>query len=383
MDALFELKRYEQLVSFLHAILAPTAPHQEYTPELQMDTSRLLQKLGYSDEHRTFDFISEASQAHIDLSNLVNDSEVPKDNLFMKTQIRNLSVITSMLLMKVMAEIKPVDHVEKYRLKVQYIEEDLKIFDALLGAYYMYGLVSGTITGNEEYEKASDVDNNSYGPGNPNRENLKKVHPYCKILMELKEQTASTVLKYASGNTFRPSEPSYNSFFKDCKHFTNSVLAAKSVEVVTTQLRSTITNLHESIRLNQQNREVINKVRTTVKEVASWLFSVQSFYKRIESTYSEAFPDLAKPLQASLSQITYSVTALSDFIKEMVVKIEQGSLLGNAVVNLMLFPNAIPKAEEREKHLNRFAATEFVQLLNRNVLETAQDEFAADIEGLE
>lgn len=136
-----------------------------------------------------------------------------------KILIAELSLMTSLIFIRIMAEISPIDHVEKYRLKVQYIEEDIAMFDKLLSVYYVHGVISGTISENRNIEKPSEVSLDSFKKGTGNNEKLKKVHPYCKVLMELKEKTAQRVHKYACGNTFRPKEPSYGSFVKVCMLF--------------------------------------------------------------------------------------------------------------------------------------------------------------------
>lgn len=115
------------------------------------------------------------------------------------------------------------------------------------------------------------------------------------------------------------------------------------------------------------------------KETSSWLYSVNAFYKKIE-TYSDAFSDLAKPLQSSISQIVYSVTSLNDLIKELIVKTEQGPQLQEVVSDLMVFPNSIPNRNSKEVYLNRFVSSKFVQLLNRNVLAANHELFTAELE---
>lgn len=380
LDALFEIKRFEQMVCYLHSALTSESP-QQFGIELPAEVLKLLQQSGHVNEDKTFALLLKANDAYAALQNLINN---PQNELQTKILTRNLSLLASVLLLKVLAEVNPVDHVEKCRLKVEYIEEDVRIFDSLLSAYYMCGLLSGTITGSEKYDRASDVTPESYRPGNPNRDALKKVHPYCKIILEMKEQTADRVQKYASGNTFRPLEPSYTSFVKDCKHFTKSVLSTNIVVEMCEQLIFITQVLFDAVQSNQPNRQLTNKARTMIKQVTTWLFSVQSFYKLIEATYSEAFPDLSKPLQMSLSQIAYSVTSMNDLVKELLTKVEQGPELRVAVTHLMKFPNVIPSLDKKKKHLNRFMVKGFMQLLERNVLVSAQDNpFAAEVESLE
>lgn len=142
--------------------------------------------------------------------------QLEKSKTKTKILIAELSLMTSLIFIRIMAEISPIDHVEKYRLKVQYIDEDIAMFDKLLSVYYVHGVISGTISENRNIEKPSEVSIDFYKQGLDNREKLKKVHPYCNVLMELKEKTAQRVHKYASGNTFRPKEPSYGSFVKVC-----------------------------------------------------------------------------------------------------------------------------------------------------------------------
>lgn len=141
-------------------------------------------------------------------------------------------------------------------------------------------------------------------------------------------------------------------------------------------------NLHKNLSTNTVNKTTLLAGHTVVKETSSWLFSVNAFYKKIE-TYSEALPDLAKPLQSSISQLIYSVTSLNDLTKEIIVKIEQGPGLKEVVTDLMVFPNGIPNKKSKEEYLNRFVSTKFLQLLNRNVVAGNDDIFAAELEGIQ
>ena len=141
-------------------------------------------------------------------------------------------------------------------------------------------------------------------------------------------------------------------------------------------------NLLKSLLSNSPNQKLIKHGRTVVKETSSWLFSVNAFYKKIE-VYSEALPDLAKPLQASISQLVYSVTSLNDLTKEIIVKLEQGPVLKDVVTDLMVFPNVIPRSKNKEEYLNRFVSTQFVRLLNKNVAAGNDDKFVAELESIQ
>lgn len=134
---------------------------------------------------------------------------------------------------------------------------------------------------------------------------------------------------------------------------------------------------------NQPQKSTLQNAQTVIKETASWLYSVNTFYNKLQTTYIEAFPDLAKPLQSSISQIVYSVITLKDLIKELIVKIEQGPLLTDIVRDLMVYPNTISSKEMKEKHLNRFVRTEMMQLINRNVIASQEDLNGAEIESME
>lgn len=103
----------------------------------------------------------------------------------------------------------------------------------------------------------------------------------------------------------------------------------------------------------------------------------------MESVYSVAFPDLAKPLQSSLSQTVHSVSTMTDLIKQLIAKIEQGPVLQNALTTLLEYPNAIPNKDAKEKHLNRFVSANFMQLLNRSSSVVNEDAFQAELQCLE
>lgn len=134
---------------------------------------------------------------------------------------------------------------------------------------------------------------------------------------------------------------------------------------------------------NHCQKSTLQTAQTVIKETTSWLYSVNAFYKKIQTTYSEAFPDLAKPLQSSISQIVYCVTSLKDLVTELTVKIEQGPLLEDVVKELMRYPNPIPRKELKEKYLDRFVTAEVMQLITRNVIVSNEDLMSADIEGME
>lgn len=125
-----------------------------------------------------------------------------------------LSMLTGLLSLRLMAEISPVDEIEKHRLKVNYIEEDIKMFDTLLSAYYIQGVVSGAIHEFGNCSKSSDVVSQNW-----DLTSVESVHPFCSIILRLKKETAEMCHKYSHGNTFRPSEPSYFSFAKVYTYF--------------------------------------------------------------------------------------------------------------------------------------------------------------------
>lgn len=134
---------------------------------------------------------------------------------------------------------------------------------------------------------------------------------------------------------------------------------------------------------NQSQKSTLQNAQTVIKETTSWLYSVNAFYNKLQVTYIEAFPDLVKPLQSSISQMVYSITILKDLIKELIAKIEQGPLLADIVKDLMVYPNAIRYKETKEKYLNRFVRTEVMQLIIRNVIASHEDLIGADIQCME
>lgn len=168
---------------------------------------------GYFNGRTTFVTTFEtAMKVYNSLKTLLSQNTVYCRRL-VKLLTAELSLLTGTLFVVAMSDINSVDHVERYRLKVQYIEEDVQMFEALLSTYYFHGLVTGTITDTKTIEKASQISKDYYSSPD-SREALKKVHPYAGIIMDLKEQTADKIRKYALDNTFRPDEPSYNSFVK-------------------------------------------------------------------------------------------------------------------------------------------------------------------------
>lgn len=170
-------------------------------------------------------------------------------------------------------------------------------------------------------------------------------------------------------------------FFQDCRHFTMSVLSAKTVKDLTTTIMQTYRDLYESLN-NSTHRSVLTNAQTVVKQITSWLYSVNAFYNKTKTSYAEAFPELAKPLLHSISQILYSFTQTIDLIKELIVKIEQGPIW-EQVKDLIEYPIAIPNRENAEEYLNRFVNAKFSSLLRRNVIAGGDDGFSAEIQCLE
>lgn len=199
-DAKFEMKKFEQLVHYLHS-------HFELEENDSFDhiCTQTIEKIRIRYLGTSLDSIlSEASDAY----QRVRNSIVLNDDMTIKVFTAQLSLQTSIMITKIFAEINPMDYVAKYRLKVQYIEEDVKMYDALLGAYFFHGLVFGNYPHYGSIEKPSQAVFNKI----EKESGLLKVHPHCGVLMELRQSTAEIVSRYKLGNSFRPEEPTYNSF---------------------------------------------------------------------------------------------------------------------------------------------------------------------------
>jgi hypothetical protein len=206
-NATFEIRKYEQLITNLFYATS------QNLMDINKDTT-----LSHAFEHLRIYFkeyidfanmLQEANKIYVELRYTVNGE---KNSLRPKVLTAQLSVLTSFLYVKLMAELKPVDHVEKHRLKAQYIEEDLQMFEMLLGAYYIHGIVHGNIT---EYRNMTNR-NVTLKHLKEADKDLFRVHPHCHVLSELREKTAEKIHKYASGNVYRPTEPTYDSFAKVC-----------------------------------------------------------------------------------------------------------------------------------------------------------------------
>lgn len=163
----------------------------------------------YKNDTALANMLDEADKVYKELLNTVKN--IGNENLKTKILTAQLSLLTSLACIKAISEISPIDHVEKYRLKAKYIREDIETFNALLTTYYVQGLVSGSITTNDKVETAIDVTEEYL---KENKHDLKKVHPYCSILMEMKDKAIERIQKYASWNYFRPEEPTYRTFVK-------------------------------------------------------------------------------------------------------------------------------------------------------------------------
>lgn len=174
-------------------------------------SSQVFEKvLSYLQEKCVFvNMVEEGRKIHDELSVIYTATLDNGSKMKVAVLTTKLSMLTGLLSLRLMAEISPVDEIEKHRLKVNYIEEDIKMFDTLLSAYYIQGVVSGTIHEYGNCSKSSDV-----VPENWDLGRLESVHPFCAILLRLKKETAAMCQKYSHGNTFRPSEPTYYSFAK-------------------------------------------------------------------------------------------------------------------------------------------------------------------------
>ncbi|KAI5634933.1 AAA domain (dynein-related subfamily) domain-containing protein [Phthorimaea operculella] len=376
-DVLFEIAKYEMLIDKLHCIKTPEGLREVNIHNVYNSAVTFLHR-HFHDDPETLEMLDKASHVYKVLFNLKIDE---CDRLEVKILTAELSVYTSLILSKIMSELSPLDHVEKYKLKASCLEDDIEMFDGLLSAYYMHGLVSGTITSHANVETSVEVKTREL---HASENVLKKVHPYVDVLLELKEGTMDKHAKYydvVEKTPFRPETPTYGSFVKDCKHFTNSVLNAQTLKKVYSSLISTCKILQENFKTHSCSKCVIQNAQTVLKETESWLYSVNAFYKKVESTYSDAFPDLAKPLQSSLSQTVFSITALKDLIKELIVKIERGPLLAVMVKDLMEYPNSIE--QDKVKHLNRFLNVNFMKMLSGNADAWDDDAFNAKVESLE
>lgn len=197
------MMKYKQLTENLHCILLPLDT-KDTTSFLKTEE---LNKL----EPALAKMLNEADKVCKELSNTMKNIDESNEKLKVKILTAELSLLTSLACITALSEINPVDHVEKHKLKTKYIKEDIETFNALLSSYYIQGLVSGSITTSDKIETAADVTEEHL---KKNSEGLKKVHPYCRILIEMKEKTAERIQKYASWNSFRPEEPTYLSFAK-------------------------------------------------------------------------------------------------------------------------------------------------------------------------
>lgn len=203
-NADFEMTKYNQLTENLQSILLP----------LDMKDATCVIKTEekiYKHDPVLANILNEADKVCKELSNTAKNIQDSNEKLKTKILTAELSLLTNLACIKAISEMSPIDHVEKYRLKAKYIREDVETFNALLSTYYTQGLVSGSITTSDKAETAKDVTKEHL---NENKNDLKKVHPYCSILMEMKDITLERIQKYASLNSFRPVEPTYLTFAK-------------------------------------------------------------------------------------------------------------------------------------------------------------------------
>ncbi|PZC77928.1 hypothetical protein B5X24_HaOG202809 [Helicoverpa armigera] len=370
-DAQFEIKKFEQLIYYIYNALDMRGENSfDYTIKRSIEVLRIRHKESGLDE-----ILTEGYDIHKKIMNMVHSKTHDERTKILTAQ---LSLITSFLMSKLMSEIKQMDHVTKYRLKIKYIEEDIRLFDALLGAFYFHGLVTGNITHQGTIDKPSQV---VYSKLNPDC-GIMNVHPHCHVIRAYREATAERIAKYKLGNTYRPNEPTYDSFANECRHFVKSVLTPKTVLDITKNLLNTSKNVYKEIVKKSDTAAVIRAAQSVVKETQSWLFSVNAFYRKI-NIYSEAIPDLTKQLQSALSQLIYSVTNMNDLISELMVKVEVGQNLNRVVADLMVFPNGIRSLKMKEDYLSRFLSQRFVQMLKRSVYAVNNDMSDVDMANIQ
>lgn len=196
------MRKYEKLIFCLYSL---------YTKkEMSLDSLLTQGVLPLLKHIRDENFRKTLTKSHEVYTKL--DCNIDSDGERTKIFTAQLSFLTSFLFIQLMSDVNTIDQIEKYRLKSQYLEEDASIFNGLLSAYYFHGLVSGCVDDNRKFENPSEVDSTELET-NLFRE-VRKVHPFCEIILNLKTEIVDKLEKYALGNTFRPGEPSYNSFMK-------------------------------------------------------------------------------------------------------------------------------------------------------------------------
>jgi hypothetical protein len=152
------------------------------------------------------------------------------------------------------------------------------------------------------------------------------------------------------------------------------VLSSKTISDLAKNLLSASNKLLRDLQTESICKNSILNAQAAAKEASSWMYSVNAFYQKVASEYSEAFPDLAKPLQSALSQIVYSVTSLKDLLREIAVKIEHGRRFHAIITDLMKYPNSIPERKKKQQHLERFLSSDLLEVMNKSAGDDSFDE---------
>ncbi|XP_063830768.1 midasin-like [Ostrinia nubilalis] len=359
----FELNKFDQLMAHVRKVLPD---YDQMCEKLNLLDNAV--HLGFEVEDRPIfvDMIHDTLEVCKRLKCI--SSEVFYDqSVETKVLTAKVALYTSIILVTVMSKMKPTDHVEKYRLKLRYIDEDLNTLDGLLTAYYMQGLVFGNLMDTRQISFSDVTTEMLMG----NKDSLKKMHPHCGVIFETREKTLAKISKYAKGNTFRPEDPTYDVFLTDCTHVSKSVLKPKTSSHLALSLKASSDHLLQILQGMPQGQgefslsKALKDASHAVQESKLWLYSLNAFYKKLETEYSDAFPDIAKPYLMSISQVENSIMSLNDLVKEMSAKIEAGPNFVETIIKLMKFPNSIP-SDTKEKYLVQYLSPTLMQYLLKN-----------------
>ncbi|BET00740.1 ATPase family associated with various cellular activities (AAA) [Nesidiocoris tenuis] len=128
-----------------------------------------------------------------------------------------------------------------------------------------------------------------------------------KKINELKE-----ILKEKEGIAVRPYPSSYNKILEELNNIMNSLLAHNKFQEIISHLSASKFDADWTTR--------------TRNEVSSWLMSIRSIHRRLESQFYPSYPDIVTPALLAFSQVIWGVqTAVQNIDRFLAINKSRGS----------------------------------------------------------
>lgn len=126
------------------------------------------------------------------------------------------------------------------------------------------------------------------------------------------------------------------------------------VSQITTDTFKVTNALLDIIKTNKaENSHVMENASMLLTNIWSWIISLKNCCKSIDDDHLEAFPDLARPLKTSFSQLESCVLNLHDLVIELAAKVKCGLVVSKAGMDLVRYPDLMPDAGAKKEQLNK------------------------------